>query len=324
MFKILLTREMPGPAMEKLKKEVDLEYVSEETKLTKQEIIDRIKDKDGVISMLDDPIDSDVINAAPNLKVISNYAVGFNNIDIKTATSRGIVVTNTPGVLTNATADLAWALLMAASRRVAEGDKFLRAGKFHCWGPKLMLGYEFAGKTLGIIGMGRIGIAVAKRAKGFDMHVVYYKRHRLSEEEEREIGAEYVSLNDLLSRSDFVSIHTPLTDDTRHMLGEEQFKKMKRNCILVNTARGPIIDEKALVKALKEGWIAGAGLDVYENEPAVTPELLDMDNVVLEPHIGSATYEAREKMAEMVVEDCLAVLNGNRPVNIVNKEIYGK
>lgn len=324
MYKVLLTREMPGPAMEKLKKEVDLEYVSEETKLTKQEIIDRIRDKDGVISMLDDPIDADVINAAPNLRVISNYAVGFNNIDIKTATSKGIVVTNTPGVLTNATADLAWALLMAVSRRIVEGDKFLRAGKFNCWGPKLMLGYEFAGKTLGIIGMGRIGSAVAKRAKGFDMHVVYYKRHRLSEEEEREIGAEYVSLNDLLSKSDFVSIHTPLTDDTRHMLGEEQFKKMKRNCILVNTARGPIIDEKALVKALKEGWIAGAGLDVYENEPAVTPELLDMDNVVLEPHIGSATYEAREKMAEMVVEDCLAVLNGNKPVNIVNKEIYGK
>lgn len=324
MFKILLTREIPGPAMEKLKKKVDLEYVSEETKLTKEEIIDKIKDKDGVISMLDDPIDADVINAASKLRVISNYAVGFNNIDIKTATSRGIVVTNTPGILTNATADLAWALLMAVSRRIVEGDKFLRAGRFHCWGPKLMLGYELTGKTLGIIGMGRIGSAVARRARGFDMHVVYYKRHRLSEEEEKEIGAEYVNLDELLSKSDFVSIHAPLTDDTRHMLGEEQFKKMKRSCILVNTARGPIIDEKAMVKALKEGWIAGAGLDVYENEPYITQELLDMDNVVLEPHIGSATYEAREKMAEMVVNDCLAVLNGNKPVNIVNKEVYEK
>ncbi|MDI6602229.1 MAG: D-glycerate dehydrogenase [Thermoanaerobacteraceae bacterium] len=324
MFKILLTREIPGPAMEKLKKEVDLEYVSEETKLTKQEIIDKIKDKDGIISMLDDPMDAEVINAAPNLKVISNYAVGFNNIDVKAATARGIVVTNTPGVLTNATADLAWALLMATSRRIVEGDKYLRAGKFHCWGPKLILGYEFAGKTLGIIGMGRIGGAVAKRAKGFDMHVIYYKRHRLSEEEEKEIGAEYVTLDELLSRSDFISIHTPLTDDTRHMLCEEQFKKMKKNCILVNTARGLIIDEKALVKALKEGWIAGAGLDVYENEPEVTPELLEFDNVVLEPHIGSATYEARERMAEMVVEDCLAVLSGNRPQNLVNKEVYEK
>ncbi len=324
MFKILLTREIPGPAMERLKKEVDLEYVSEETKLTKEEIIDKIKDKDGVISMLDDPIDADVINAASKLRVISNYAVGFNNIDIKTATSKGVVVTNTPGILTNATADLAWALLMAASRRIVEGDKFLRAGRFHCWGPKLMLGYELTGKTLGIIGMGRIGSAVAKRAKGFDMHVLYYKRHRLSEEEEKEVGAEYVYLDELLSRSDFVSIHTPLTGDTRHMLGEEQFKKMKRNCILVNTARGPIIDEKAMVKALKEGWIAGAGLDVYENEPYITQELLDMDNVVLEPHIGSATYEAREKMAEMVVNDCLAVLNGNKPVNLVNPEVYEK
>lgn len=213
---------------------------------------------------------------------------------------------------------------MAVARRIVKGDKFLRAGRFHCWGPKLMLGYELTGKTLGIIGMGRIGSAVAKRAKGFDMHVVYYKRHRLSEEEEKEIGAEYVNLDELLFRSDFVSIHTPLTDDTRHMLGEEQFKKMKRNCILVNTARGIIIDEKAMVKALKEGWIAGAGLDVYENEPTVTPELLDMDNVVLEPHIGSATYEAREKMAEMVVNDCLAVLNGNKPVNLVNAEVYEK
>ncbi len=322
MFKILLTREIPGPAMERLKREADLEYVPEETKLTKEEIIDKIKDKDGVISMLDDPIDADVINAASKLRVISNYAVGFNNIDIKTATSKGVVVTNTPGILTNATADLAWALLMAASRRIVEGDKFLRAGRFHCWGPKLMLGYELTGKTLGIIGMGRIGSAVAKRAKGFDMHVVYYNRHRLAEE--KEVGAEYVNLDELLSRSDFVSIHTPLTDDTRHMLGEEQFKKMKRSCILVNTARGPIIDEKAMVKALKEGWIAGAGLDVYENEPYITQELLDMDNVVLEPHIGSATYEAREKMAEMVVDDCLAVLNGNKPVNIVNPEVYEK
>lgn len=324
MFKVLLTREIPGVAMEKLKREVDLEYVSGETKLTKEEIVEKIKGKDGIISMLDDPIDADVINASPNLKVISNYAVGFNNIDIKTATEKGIVVTNTPGVLTNATADLAWALLMAVSRRIVEGDKYLRAGKFHCWGPKLMLGYEFAGKTLGIIGMGRIGSAVAKRAKGFDMHVIYYKRRRLSEEEEREIGAEYVNLDELLSSSDFISIHTPLTEDTKNMLGEEQFKKMKKNCILVNTARGPIIDEKALAKALKEGWIAGAGLDVYENEPAVTPELLELDNVVLEPHIGSATYEARERMAEMVVEDCLAVLNGKKPQNIVNKEVYEK
>lgn len=322
MFKVLLTREMPGPAMEKLKRGVDLEYVSEETKLTKQEIIDRIKDKDGLISMLDDPIDAEVINAAHDLKVISNYAVGFNNIDIKTATSRGIAVTNTPGVLTNATADLAWALLMAVSRRTAEGDRYLRAGKFRCWGPKLMLGYEFAGKTLGIIGMGRIGSAVAKRASGFDMHVVYYKRHRLSQQEEKKAGAEYAGLDELLSQSDFISIHAPLTDETRHMLGEEQFKKMKDSCILINTARGPIVDESALTAALKQGWIAGAGLDVYENEPAVSPELLEMENVVLEPHIGSATYEAREKMAEMVADDCLAVLKGGRPDNIVNGELY--
>jgi glyoxylate reductase len=320
MYKVLLTREIPKAAMERLKKEADLEYVPEETKLTKEDIIERVKDKDGIISMLDDPIDVDVINSAPNLKVISNYAVGFNNIDIKTATSRGIVVTNTPGVLTNATADLAWALLMAVARRIVEGDKYVRAGRFRCWGPKLMLGYEFTGKTLGIIGMGRIGSAVAKRAKGFDMHVVYCNRRSKEEEKKKEIGAEYVSFDELISVSDFISIHAPLTEDTRHMVGEEEFKRMKKNCILINTARGPILDEKALVKALKEGWIAGAGLDVYENEPYITRELLSMDNVVLEPHIGSATYEARERMAEIVVDDCLAVLKGKRPENIVNKE----
>jgi len=318
MYKVLLTREIPEAAMERLKKEVDLEYVSEETKLTKEEIIERVKDKDGIISMLDDPIDAVVINSAPDLKVISNYAVGFNNIDVKAATSRGVVVTNTPDVLTDATADLAWALLMAVARRIVEGDRYVRAGHFHCWGPKLMLGYELSGKTLGIIGMGRIGSAVARRAKGFDMHVVYYNRR--SKEEEKEMGAEYVSFDKLISVSDFISIHAPLTEDTRHMLGEEEFKQMKKNCILINTARGPIVDEKALVRALKEGWIAGAGLDVYENEPYVSQELLSMDNVVLEPHIGSATYEARERMAEMVVDDCLAVLKGRRPKNIVNIE----
>jgi len=318
MYKVLLTREIPEAAMERLKKEVDLEYVSEETKLTKEEIIERVKDKDGIISMLDDPIDAVVINSAPNLKVISNYAVGFNNIDVKAATSRGIVVTNTPDVLTDATADLAWALLMAVARRIVEGDRYVRAGHFHCWGPKLMLGYELSGKTLGIIGMGRIGSAVARRAKGFDMRVVYHNRR--SREGEKDIGAEYVSFDRLISVSDFISIHAPLTEDTRHMLGEEEFKQMKKNCILINTARGPIVDEKALVRALKEGWIAGAGLDVYENEPYVSQELLSMDNVVLEPHIGSATYEARERMAEMVVDDCLAVLKGRRPKNIVNIE----
>lgn len=320
MYRVLLTREIPGAAMERLKKETDLEYVPEETKLTKEEIIERVKDKDGIISMLDDSIDAVVINSAPNLKVISNYAVGFNNIDVKAATSRGIVVTNTPDVLTDATADLAWALLMAAARRIVEGDKYVRAGRFHCWGPKLMLGYEFTGKTLGIIGMGRIGSAVARRAKGFDMRVVYYNRRSKEEEKKKEIGAEYVGFDKLISVSDFISIHAPLTEDTRHMLGEEEFKRMKKNCILINTARGPIVDEKSLVKALKEGWIAGAGLDVYENEPYITQELLSMDNVILEPHIGSATYEARERMAEMVVDDCLAVLKGKRPRNIVNRE----
>ena len=324
MFKVLLAREIPGPAMERLKGEVDLDCVPEGTKLTKKDLMARIKDKDGFISMLDNPIDGEVLNAATNLKVISNYAVGFNNIDVKTATSKGIVVTNTPGVLTNATADLAWALMMSTSRRILEGDKYLRAGKFDGWAPKLMLGYDFTGKTLGIIGMGRIGSAVAKRASGFEMHVIYHNRHRLSEQEEKDLGVEYVSLDDIITKSDFISIHAPLTDETRHMLGEKQFKSMKKNCILVNAARGPIIDESALVKALKEGWIAGAGLDVYEDEPKVTEELLSMDNVVLEPHIGSATYETRAKMSDMVVDDCLAVLKGNKPANIENSEGYGK
>lgn len=290
--------------------------------MTKEELLEIIPGQDAVITMLANPIDSEVIGAGQKLKVIANYAVGFNNIDLAAATARGIAVVNTPDVLTAASADFAWALLLATARRVVEGDALVRAGRFAGWAPELLLGVEVHGKTLGIVGAGRIGQAVAKRARGFAMRILYHNRTRLPEDVERELGLEYADLDALLKEADFVSLHCPLTPETRHLIGERELGLMKPTAVLINTARGPVVDEGALVQALREGRIYGAGLDVFENEPALHPGLAELPNVVLAPHIASAGRETRLQMVDLVVSDVLAVLKGQRPRNLVNPEIW--
>lgn len=322
--KVLVTRSIPREGLDLLASLCDLDVNQEDRALSKDELKSRLADKDALLSLLSDPIDRDVLAAGPRLRVVANYAVGFNNIDVAAATARGIVVTNTPGVLTETTADLAWTLLMAAARRVVEGDALVRAGKFTGWGPMLLLGHDIYGKTLGIIGLGRIGEAVARRARGFDMNVLYYSAHRKNPEDESRLGVRYASLDELLAQSDFVSIHAPLTDATRHMIGHRELAMMKPSAVLVNTARGPVVDESALVQALREGRIAAAGLDVYENEPALAPGLAELPNVTVLPHVGSASLETRTRMAEMVARDILAVLEGRTPAHPVNPEVLGQ
>ncbi|MBM7559975.1 2-hydroxyacid dehydrogenase [Marinitoga litoralis] len=319
MQKVAFTYEIPEIAEKKLKEAgFELWINKEDRTLTHDEIIELAKNNDALITLLSDKIDKEVIDAGKGkLKVISNYAVGYNNIDVESAKEAGIFVTNTPGVLSDATADLAWALLFAVARKIVESDKFVREGNFVGWRPKLFLGYDIKGKTLGIIGMGRIGKEMAKRAKGFEMNVLYYKRNRLSEIEEKELGVKYASLEEIVKNSDYISLHTPLTDETYHLLDEKEFSMMKPNVIIINTARGPVINEKVLIKYLKERKIAGAGLDVYEEEPKIPQELLELDNVVLTPHTGSATFETRDKMAEMVADNVIAALKGEVPPNNV-------
>jgi glyoxylate reductase len=267
-------------------------------------------------------VDAELMDAGAGLKVIANYAVGFNNIDVQAATERKIPVCNTPDVLTNASADFAWTLLMAAARRLIEGDAMTRAGQFTGWGPELLLGVEVFGKTLGIVGAGRIGQAVAKRALGFDMRTLYYNRSRLPHSVEQELNMEYADLETLLKESDFVSLHCPLTPETRYLIDAEELELMKPTAILINTARGPVVNETALVHALRDKVIWGAGLDVFEDEPALKPGLAELPNVVLAPHIASAATETRAKMADMAVDDVLAVLSGRRPKNLVNPEVF--
>ncbi|MGI6037489.1 MAG: 2-hydroxyacid dehydrogenase [Limnochordia bacterium] len=322
--KVFVTQQIPQAGLDLLAQHCDITVNTEDRILSKEELKERLKGMDGMLCLLTDDIDAEVMDAEPNLKVISNYAVGFNNIDVAAATERGIPVTNTPGVLTETTADMAWALLMSVTRRIVEADKFTRAGKFKGWGPLLLLGTDVYGKTIGIVGMGRIGQAVARRAKGFDMKVLYYDEYRASEELEKELGIEYVPFEQLLKESDFVTIHVPLMESTRHLIGEKELKMMKKEAYLINTARGPIVDEKALVKALQENEIRGAGLDVFEDEPALAPGLADLDNVVIAPHIASATLETRSKMATMAAEGCISVLSGKMPENLVNKEVWDK
>ena len=319
-MKIFLTRKIPEPGLEILRKEYDVEVFPYDRAPTKQEIINGIKGKNGLLCLLTDLIDEEVINSEPNLKMIASYAVGYDNIDIKAATKRGIPVSNTPGVLTDATAEMAWALLLSVARRIVEADVFSRAGKFIGWGPMLMLGQDVANKTLGIIGAGRIGTAVALKSKGFNMNILYFSGHK-NELLENELNAKKVELFPLLKESDFISLHLPLTQKTHHIIGEKELKMMKKTAILINTSRGPVVDEKALVKALKNKWIFGAGLDVYEHEPKITEELKKLENVVLQPHSASATVNSRTKMATLAAENMVAGLKGELPPNCVNKEV---
>lgn len=316
---VFLTRMLPSPVMHRLKTLFDLKYNRHDRPLTKPELIRGMRGRPALISMLSDPIDAGVIESNPRLKIIANYAVGYNNIDLKAASSRGIIVTNTPGVLTDATADLTWSLILTLSRRVLEGDRLVRAGRWTGWNPTQLLGTDLNGKILGIIGMGRIGQAVARRAAGFGMRLIYHNRRRLPVPVERKFNASYRPLSRLLSTADIVSLHIPLTPETRHLIDRRVLEGIKRTALLINTSRGPVVDEKALVKALKHGKIAGAGLDVFEEEPAVQKGLFILPNVVLLPHLGSATIETRTKMGFMVIENIRSVLRGKPAPNTVNR-----
>jgi len=324
-FKVFVTRKILEEGLNMLKERYDVEVSDYDGIIPREMLLEKVKGADALLSLLTDNIDAEVMDAAgPNLKIIANYAVGYNNIDVEEATKRGIMVTNTPGVLTETTADFAWTLLMAIARRIVEADKFVREGKFRGWEPMLLLGTDVFGATLGIVGFGRIGQAMARRALGFNMRVLYYDNSRIDEQIEKELKATFVDLPTLLKESDFVTLHVPLTKQTHHLIGEKELKMMKKDAYLINTARGPVVDEKALVKALKEGWIKGAALDVFENEPEIEPELLKLDNVVLAPHIASASYATRSKMSVMVAENIIKALNGEVPPNLVNPEVLQK
>jgi glyoxylate reductase len=317
--KVFITRLIPESALALLERHFHVGENKKAKQLTKREIIMQIKGAFGLLSLLTDPIDKQVISTAPNLRIIANYAVGYDNIDVSFATERGIIVTNTPGVLTGTTAELAWALLFSVARRIVEGDTFAREGLFDGWAPTLLLGYDIAGKTLGIVGAGRIGTAFAMKSRGFNMEILYFDPKK-NPAIEKKLGARKVSLRTLLKRSDFISIHVPLTNKTYHLIGKQELASMKPTAILINTSRGAIVDEKALAHALAKRLIAGAGLDVFEQEPAITKKLLTRTNVVLTPHIGSASVETRERMALMAAQSIIDVWKNRIPKNIVNRD----
>jgi glyoxylate reductase len=319
--KVFLTRRMPSAVMERLERETDLAWHTEDRAATKAEIIAGLKGRDALFCNISDRVDVELLDSCPGLKVVANFGVGFNNIDVATATARKIPVTNTPGVLTDATADIAFALLMNVARRIGEGERLVRANKWTGWQPLQLLGADIAGATLGIIGFGRIGRAVARRAKGFDMRVIYWNRTQLPAADEA--GATYTSFDDVLRQSDFISLHVAYDSETHHLLGEKQFALMKSTAFVINTARGSVIDEAALVRALQTKCIAGAGLDVFEREPQLEPGLCDLENVVLAPHLGSATIGTRTKMGMIVADNLLAASAGQRPPNCVNPEVLG-
>ncbi len=274
-------------------------------------------ESEAVITYLSDKIDRSIIDRGAKLKIIANYGAGFNNIDVNYARVKGVWVTNTPGVLHETTADLTWAMILGAARRIVPADRFTREGKFHGWGAKMFLGGDVYGKTLGIVGCGEIGRAVAQRAFGFSMRVLYHQRNRLPQSEEKRLGAEFVSLKQLLQESDFITLHVPLTEETKYMIGKEEIELMKPTACFIHTARGKVVDDKALVEALRERRIAGAALDVYENEPELTDGMTKLDNLLLLPHIGSASVETRDRMALLVAENVLDALAGNTPRNLV-------
>lgn len=319
--RVFISRVIPRQAIDLLSRDTDPEINKEDKPLDKAGLIRRIQRKEGLVCLITDTIDDEVLASSALLKVVSNVAVGYDNIDVQSATKRGIMVTNTPGVLTETTADLAWALLMATARRIVEADRFTRAGKFKEWGISMLLGHDVYGKTLGICGFGRIGRTVAKRARGFDMKVLYTDVIRADREIEKALGVRFVDKDTLLRDSDFVTLHMPLVGDTVHYISEREINLMKATAYLINTSRGPVVDEKALAKALREKKIAGAGLDVYEHEPSLSPGLVDLENVVLLPHIGSASIETRAKMAVTAAQNCIAALKGKRPPNLVNPDV---
>jgi glyoxylate reductase len=321
---IYVTRRLPEGAMQVLEERFDVECNPYDRVLDRQELLAAVKGREGILPLLTDCIDDELLDAAgPQLKIVANYAVGFNNIDVPACTRRKIPATNTPGVLTDTTADLAMTLLLAIARQVVPADAYARAGKYKGWAPLLFLGTDVHHKTLGIMGFGRIGMAIAKRAAGFDMNIIYHDALRAAPEVERQYGATYVDKATLLAESDFISLHVPLMPETHHLISTPELEAMKKSAYLVNTSRGEVLDEKALVKALQENQIAGAGLDVFEFEPAIEKELTEMDNVIILPHIASASIETRTKMGLVAAENLTAVLLENRtPPNCLNPEVY--
>jgi glyoxylate reductase len=320
-MKVLITKRLPDDIVHRIVEHHEVTMEKNDQPLEKAHLKAAIADKHGVLCLITDTLDHNIISHASKLRIIANFGVGFNNIDVAAATRRGILVTNTPDVLTDATADLAFALVLAVGRRIVEGDRIVREKRFHFWSAFNFLGSEVSGKTLGIIGMGRIGRAVACRARGFSMRVIYHNRHRLSIEQEKKLGARYLELNGVLEQADYLSLHVPLTPQTYHLIGADQMLRMKPGAFLINTSRGSVVDEPALLAALQSGRIAGAGLDVYENEPEVTPGLMDLNQVVLLPHVGSATVETRHNMAALAADNLLAGLAGRMPPNCLNPQV---
>lgn len=317
MAKVFVTRPLPQGGTALLEKEHQVDVNADDKPMAREKLLAAVREYDGIICLLNDRIDAGIIEAARGrVKIFANYAVGYDNIDVAAAKAAGIYVTNTPGVLTEATADLAWALLLAAARQVVVAHKYTAQGNFSGWHPTQFLGRDFHGATLGIIGAGRIGQAVARRAAGFGMNIIYYNRSP-KPQLEAELNAQRTGLSQLLRQSDFISVHVPLTAETRHMLDADRLALLKPTAVLVNTARGPIIDEAALASALREKRLFAAGLDVYEQEPQIHPQLLGLDNVVLLPHIGSASWQTRLKMAQMAAANVAAVLSGGKPLNPV-------
>jgi len=307
---ILISNVLPTEALRIIPAEIAVDYNDSQDGLSKSDLIARLRGKEGLVCHIISTIDDEVLAAAPTVKVVANVAVGYNNIDLAAARRRGVIVTNTPDVLTETTADFAWALLMATARRVVEADHFARSGQWQRWQWGLLWGADVFGKTLGVVGFGRIGRAFARRALGFNMRVLYQDAVRADTAVERELRASRTELEPLLAEADFVSLHTPLLPETRHLINERTLKLMKKSAVLVNASRGPVVDEAALVSALKERRIAAAGLDVFEEEPKIHPGLLPLQNVVLAPHIGSASFDTRLAMASLAVRNCLAVLDG--------------
>ncbi|TAM61231.1 D-glycerate dehydrogenase [bacterium] len=322
--KAFVTRVIPEAGIERLAGVFDVDVNRDDRQLGAAEIAQRAQGCQALVTLLTDRVDGNLLDLCPDVRIVANVAVGYDNVDVAAATARGVWIANTPGVLTETTADLAWALLMATARRLGEAERCVRAGKYHGWGILMLLGGDVHGKTLGLAGFGRIGQAVAKRARGFEMRVLYTDQQRAPEALERETNATFVDKATLLAESDFLSLHVPLLPQTRHWLGESELRAMKPTAYVINTSRGPVIDEAALAAALRSGWIAGAGLDVFEREPEVQPELLACENAVLLPHIGSASIETRDRMATIAADNCIAFVRGERPPTAVNEPVRAR
>jgi glyoxylate reductase len=321
--KVLATRPLFPDARAILEKSFDVDYWMPGERIPRAELLKRVADKDALVCLLTEKVDEELLDAAPRLRVASTVSVGYDNIDVPACTRHKVVATNTPGVLDETTADFAWTLLMAIARRLVEGDAWVRSGTWPGWDLDQLLGGDVHGKTLGVVGFGRIGRRVARRSQGFEMSVVYADQVRSPVEVERELNAKHVDMDQLLRESDFISLHVPLLPETRHLISEAAFKKMKPTAYLINTSRGPVVDEAALAVALEARRIAGAALDVYEHEPKVHPALLGRKDVILAPHIASATTDTRTKMAVMAATNAVAVVEGRRPPNALNADTLG-